>query len=71
MNEPNMTRRQNIIELLKQEPISFMSIANKLSTNLKEIEEDLEHISKSIKLNVSPAHWINICGISGVPGSLR
>jgi len=55
MNEPNMTRRQRIIEMLKDGPISFMSIANKLALPMKELKEDLEHVSKSVKLETIPA----------------
>lgn len=54
-----MTRRQDIIKLLEQGPVSANSIANKFGTNLKEIFEDLEHIKKSIKprqLKITPAH---------------
>ena len=45
MAEVNMNRRQKIISYLKEGPISFMSIANKLGMPLKELEEDLEYVS--------------------------
>ncbi len=55
MNEPNISRRQKIIEYLKEEPISFMSIANKLALSMKELEEDFTHISESFNLKTKKA----------------
>lgn len=55
MNEPNFTQRQKIILMLKEGPISFMSIANNLGMPLKELKEDLEYISHAFTLESKPA----------------
>jgi predicted Zn-ribbon and HTH transcriptional regulator len=58
------TRRQQIIELLKQRPLNIKNLAQKFGVHLKVVQEDLEHIRKSIKpqkLVIENAQCIN-CG---------
>lgn len=53
-----MTRRQEIIELLKENPISAQNLANIYGTTLKDINEDLEHIKLAVKskFRIIPAY---------------
>lgn len=54
-----MTRRQQIMEILQQNRKSAQQLANYFQVELKEIIEDLGHISKSIKpnkLRIVPAY---------------
>jgi len=44
-----MTRRTEIIEMLKKEAISAQELANIYKITAKEIEEDLQHIAKSVR----------------------
>jgi predicted Zn-ribbon and HTH transcriptional regulator len=43
-----MTRRTEIIEMLQKEAISAQEIANIYGVILPEIEEDLQHIAKTV-----------------------
>ena len=59
-----MTRRQTIIELLRQGPISPQNIANKLGITMKELMEEMPHVKKTlhpIKIKVIPA-FCKKCG---------
>jgi transcriptional regulator len=51
----DLTQRQNIIIMLKEGPVSFMNIANKLGVTSKDLMEDVESISKSFKLKTERA----------------
>ncbi len=44
-----MTRREQIIEILKQTPQTVTQLANFFQLKPKDIETDLEHIKKSVK----------------------
>lgn len=55
MNEANMSRRQQIISMLKEGPISFMSIANRLGMPIKELKDDFDRVYSSIELESNPA----------------
>ena len=44
-----MTRREEIIEILKKQEISAQELANMFRVIVKEIEEDLQHIAKSVR----------------------
>ena len=55
MNEPDMTKRKQIIEMLKNGPVSYMTIANTLKTSLKELKEDLQHVERSVNMKMVPA----------------
>ena len=59
------SRRGQIIEMLKADPHSFYSLAQLLGVPLKVVEEDLQHIEKSIvrthKLKQIPPECEN-CG---------
>lgn len=60
-----VTRREEIIEMLKKGAMSAQDIANIYKTIAKDIEEDLHHIAKTIKpdfeLKMYPARCV-ACG---------
>ncbi len=45
------TRRQQIMVLLREEPISLQHIANLFKTTVKDIREDMKHIKYSMQQN--------------------
>ena len=52
--------RKQLIDLLKQQPLSAQQLATQLNARQKDIEDELNHIFKSIKkdgmkLKISPA----------------
>ena len=51
-----MTRRQEIIKLLQEDKFSAQTLANMFKVELKEIIDDLFHISNSEKLKREPAY---------------
>jgi len=53
-----LTRRQEIIKFLEEQPMSINQIANLYKTKTEEILEDIPHIKKTIhpkKLKIIPA----------------
>lgn len=58
-----MTRRQEIIKILKKKQTSAQDLANYFKVELKEIIEDLEHIKLTVKdkLKIFPAQC-KMCG---------
>jgi hypothetical protein len=44
-----MTRREEIFEMLKNEAVSAQELASYFRCTLKEIEDDLQHIAKSVR----------------------
>ena len=54
-----MTRRQDIVDAIKGNPLSIKSIAQKLRIDIKVVKEDLKHIQRSVgkkNLIIEPAH---------------
>ncbi len=59
--ERHKTIRQEIIEVLKQQTFSAKGISASVGITEKAVYGHLEHIRKSVKLNVFPAEC-KICG---------
>ena len=44
-----LTRRQQIMEMLREEPISLQHLANFFRVEMREISGDVEHIKRTLK----------------------
>jgi predicted Zn-ribbon and HTH transcriptional regulator len=65
---PPRTRRQEVLALLEQRAWSFEELRHELGLSVKALEDDLRHLSRSLRrgsqhLGVEPAHCI-ACGFA-------
>ena len=60
-----MTRRTEIIEMLKKEALSAQEICTIYRVILSEIEEDLEHIAKSVRPEFELRMYPAVCRSCG------
>jgi hypothetical protein len=60
-----MTRREEIIEILKAEAVSAQELANYFRCIVKEIEDDLRHIAKSVRPDYELKMYPAVCRSCG------
>lgn len=49
MGEEMMTRRERMMEMMRQGPISMQHLANFFRVEMRELSDDMEHIRRSVK----------------------
>lgn len=66
IREAGRTRRQEIVDLLREQAWTFDGLRHELRTSVRQLEDDLRHVERSLhrsgsRLNVAPAR----CGGCG------